>query len=41
VKALDMPPFNTVANRVEVLFNGADPVTKLKEAVQLSREMIR
>jgi tRNA(His) 5'-end guanylyltransferase len=41
VKALDMPPFNTVANRVEVLFEGHEPITKLKEAVQLSRKMIK
>jgi hypothetical protein len=27
VEKIDMPPFNTVKNRVEVIFEGAEPVT--------------
>lgn len=26
IKAVDMPPFSTVVNKIEVVFNGADPI---------------
>lgn len=31
IRKLDMPPFNTVANRVEVIFNGKTPITNNKD----------